>query len=162
MSVLLAFRHCCFHLILYIQHMHWTFEAFSLDFSTFTSSNPTTDIGEVNSLPVMSATFRQYLRAHHCISSDITYRRLLGHRCVAVRYSLWLPGNSAWIISVTRFVFPHPCRNPGSVDVFSGDLKKPVGIERNARDPRDNEGIALRDEEHRGRGRLYSSAIKVV
>jgi len=53
------------------------------------------------------------------------------------------------IISVTRFVFPRPCRNPSSVDVFSGDLKKPVGIERNARDPRDNEGIALvRDRTH--------------
>lgn len=32
--------------------------------------------------------------------------------------------DSAQIISVTRFVFPHPCRNPSSVDVFSGDLKK--------------------------------------
>lgn len=42
--------------------------------------------------------------------------------------------NSAQIISVTRFVFPHPCRKPSSVDVFSGDLKKPVGIERNARE----------------------------
>lgn len=32
--------------------------------------------------------------------------------------------DSAQIISVTRFVFPHPCRNPSSVDVFSEDLKK--------------------------------------
>lgn len=91
------------------------------------------DDGSYISFP-SSAAFEIFLS--FCISHAISY--ILS--AIASLFDI-LSGfrDSAQIISVTRFVFPHPCRNPSSVDVFSGDLKKKkksVGIVSGTREAR--------------------------